>query len=252
MLFRVARLERDGVAAVVTLDRPETRNSLGPDEARELASMIRHAGSQPEIAGVVLTGEGAFCAGGNLRVLMGFVDGPEARLRDVVYDAYQGLVRALVATPVPTVAAVDGAAVGLGFDLALACDCCLVGPSGWARQGWGALGLVPGTGGELLLRRRAPAALWRLLATQPRLDASALEQLGLGERVGEGTALAAAVGRVEAMGAMSADALAAYVRLHRADLRRGLDEHLAACLDVQVGLLRSPEFRVRAQAALDA
>jgi len=107
----------------------------------------------------VLTGNGAFCAGGNLRGAVERSDLDTSERRQMVYAAYQGVVRALVDCPVPTVAAVDGPAVGMGFDLALACDSRFVGPDGWCQQGWGRVGLVPGTGGELLLRLRAPNAL---------------------------------------------------------------------------------------------
>jgi len=162
--------ERVGSAAVIVLDWPERRNALGPDEALEVTAALREAASPPEVCGLVLTGNGAFCAGGDLRGAVERSAMPEDERRRLVYGAFQGLVRALVDVPVATVAAVDGPAVGMGFDLALACDSRFVGPDGWCQQGWGRVGLVPGTGGELLLRRLAPSALWALLEDQPRLS----------------------------------------------------------------------------------
>ena len=93
--------------------------------------------------------------------------GPDV-VRDAVYGRFQRLPRTILSAPVPVFAAVDGPAVGLGMDLALMCDDRFIGPKGWLRQGWGALGLVPGTGGELLLRRLAPNLIWQLLGSGER------------------------------------------------------------------------------------
>jgi enoyl-CoA hydratase/carnithine racemase len=238
-------IERSGTAAVVVLDWPERRNALGPDEAREVTEAVRAAAIPPDVCGVVITGNGAFCAGGNLRGAAERTGMPEDERRRLVYGAFQGLVRAIVDVPVTTIAAVDGPAVGMGFDLALACDRRFVGSDGWCQQGWGKVGLVPGTGGELLLRMRAPNVLWALLETQPRLDRDAMERLGLGEGVREGTARTRAVQSVDALAAMSRQAIEGYVDLHRAEVRAALDDHLGRAVDHQVGLLNSPEFRER-------
>jgi 2-(1,2-epoxy-1,2-dihydrophenyl)acetyl-CoA isomerase len=235
-------LERSGHAAVVVLDWPERRNAVGPDEALEIAAVLQTAAEPDDVCGVVLTGNGAFCAGGNLKGMVERASLSAEQRREVIYGAFHVLIRALVAVPVTTIAAIDGPAVGLGFDLALACDSRFVGPEGWCQQGWGKLGLVGGTGGELLLRRRAPAALWALLESQPRLDGAACVHLGLGEMVGEGTARARAVARVDALAPMSRDAIEAYVDLSRRDLGAGFEDHLARAVDHQVRLLSSPGF----------
>jgi enoyl-CoA hydratase/carnithine racemase len=237
-------IERADPAVVVVLDWPDKRNALGPDESLELTDAIRAAVTS-EVCGLVLTGNGAFCAGGNLRGAVDRADLDPDERRQIVYAAYQGVVRALLDCPVPTVAAIDGPAVGMGFDLALACDSRFVGPSGWCQQGWGRVGLVPGTGGELLLRMRAPSALWSLLEEQPRLDAAALTALGLAEPVDEGTARARAVARVERLSPMSREALEAYVVLYRAELRGLIEPHLERAVERQLSLLASPDFAAR-------
>jgi hypothetical protein len=76
--------------------------------------------------------------------------------KTTIYDLPQSMVRALVSVSVPIIAALDGPAVGLGMDLALACDMRLVGAGGWMMQGWARAGLVPATGGVLLMERLAP------------------------------------------------------------------------------------------------
>jgi enoyl-CoA hydratase/carnithine racemase len=242
--------EHRGTAAIVTLDWPERRNALGPDEALEVTAAVRVAASPSDVCGVVLTGNGAFCAGGNLRGAVERTSMPEDERRRLVYGAFQGLVRAIIDVPVTTIAAIDGPAVGMGFDLALACDSRFVGPDGWCQQGWGRVGLVPGTGGELLLRRHAPGALWALLEDQPRLTGVDMEKLGLGEAVDDQPARTRAVRRVEALAEMSRDAIEAYVALARADLRARLDDHLALAVDHQVRLLASPGFSDRVNRTL--
>jgi len=127
--------ELAGPAALVVLDWPQRRNALGPDEANEVAAALRAAAGQPDVRGIVLTGNGAFCAGGDLGGMVARADMPPEERRALVYGAYQGLIRTLVELPVPTVAAVDGPAVGMGFDIALACDSRFIGPDGWLHTG---------------------------------------------------------------------------------------------------------------------
>jgi enoyl-CoA hydratase/carnithine racemase len=236
------RTERHGRAAVVIIDYPERRNALGPDAARELMTALTDATADPEVAGVVITGEGAFSAGGDTKGMASRVGmSPEER-RTLVYSAYQGLLTTLMDMPVPTVAAIDGAAIGFGFDIALGCDSRFIGPDGWVMQGWGRLGLVAGSGGVLLLQVRAPGSLWRLLEGQPRVDGPTAERLGLAEAVPTGTARERAIARVNAYGEMPRATLEAYVALDRAELKRQLTEHLPKVLDLQLPLLQSQDF----------
>lgn len=244
------RVERQGQAVVVTLDWPEQRNAMGPDECRELSAAVSGVADDPDILGVVITGNGAFCAGGDVKGAVARREmSPEDR-RNIVYAAYQGMIRSIVAIPVPTVAAIDGAAVGMGLDIALACDSRFFGPKGWCIQGWGRIGLIPGTGGEWLLRLQAPGALWQMLEAQDRLYANDAAALGLGEVAGEEGALARALARVEKLGAMGRRALEGYVDLYRLDLRAGLEHHLAEAVERQMALLRSPKIVERVASAL--
>ncbi|MCU4183356.1 enoyl-CoA hydratase/isomerase family protein [Acidiferrimicrobium sp. IK] len=237
-----------GAAAVVTLDWPERRNALGPDEAAQVADALESAATQPGAAAVVLTGSGAFCAGGDLRAIIEMTKGGPEAIRSGIYGNFQRMVRAVLACPLPTIAAVDGAAVGLGMDLALACDIRLCGPSGWMRQGWAALGLVPGIGGVALFERLAPGAMWGVLADNTKLEGATLERLGLA-RACTTPAVDVAVAQAASLAAIGDSALRAYVDLSRppGDV---LDRHLSQALDHQVELLSSPNFARRAQQLL--
>jgi enoyl-CoA hydratase/carnithine racemase len=149
---------------------------------------------------------------------------------------------------VPTIAAVDGAAIGLGMDYALACDMRLIGPAGWLQQGWARAGLIAGTGGVGLLHRLNPTALWRIVGTQPRLDAAACVSLGLGEEAAT-TALAAARERADSFQSIPRVALREYCQLSR-EASWPAESHFRQSARVQAGLIRSETFRDTARQLL--
>lgn len=125
-------VERHGAAAVVILDWPEQRNTLGPDRVRELIDTVKSAVDDESVAGLVLTGNGAFSAGGDVKGMATRVDMPAEERRKTVYSAYQGIVTTLLDLPVPTVAAIDGAAVGFGLDIAWRATAASSDPTGSA------------------------------------------------------------------------------------------------------------------------
>lgn len=244
------RTEIIGNAAVVTMDWPKTRNALGLEESDALAEAIRAAASQP-VCGIVLTGnQDSFCAGGNIQGASNRTGMPDDERRRIVYGKSQGLMRSLIESPIPTVAAIDGPAIGMGLDLALYCDSRFVGPGGWIMQGWGRVGLIPGTGGELLLRRLAPGLLWSLLESQPKLGQADAQRLGLAESSGDRPALERAIERIEKLSAMGREALESYVQLYRSELRSTIEGHLAMSVEAQLRVLRHPEFKARVSRAL--
>jgi enoyl-CoA hydratase/carnithine racemase len=237
----------EGTTAIVTLDGPQRRNALGPAEGRELADVLSALADAPGASVVILTGNGAFCAGGDLPAIAELIaKGGPAAIREALYEIFHRIVRSLVRMPVPVLAALDGPAVGLGMDLALACDWRAVGPSGWLRQGWGELGVIPGIGGELLLRRLAPNLIWSLLGSSETLGPDDAARLGLGVSAPD-RGLTTALDRAAALAELPEAALRGYVRLHRDGLGEQLDRHLEICLELQVALLGSEEFRRRVE-----
>jgi enoyl-CoA hydratase/carnithine racemase len=230
---------QDGVAEV-TMRWPGARNALGPDDALEIRDAL-DAAYEAGAEILILTGEGAFCAGGNLPVIAAAIEGKTAEeVGEVVYERFQGVIRALRDAPIPTIAAVDGPAVGLGMDIALTCDMRLVGEQGSMRQGWAMIGVLSGTGGAAAIERIAPGVGWRLIAEQPVLDGAECERLGLGEAV-EGSALDAARDRARRLLRMPATARAGYVELIR-PVHAIDDETLARCARIQGELLASERF----------
>ena len=234
----------DGVA-VVTLDWPERRNAMGPVEARALAEVFTAVGRRDDVRIVVITGRGAFSAGGDLPAIVEMVDRGKEAVAEALYTDFHALMRALVWMPKPTLAAIDGPAVGLGMDLALACDWRAIGSDGWLLQGWARIGLIPGTGGELILRRLAPSLIWSILGSSNPIRPAQVDEWGLAHAV-DGRALPVAMEHARTLARIPHGALEAYVSLHRSELREQLDEHLSSCLTFQVELLCSQEFRTKA------
>jgi enoyl-CoA hydratase len=139
---------RDGVA-VVTLNDPARRNILTRPLVEALAAALDRAERDDATRCVVLTGAGsAFCAGAELATLRAAADGAFADVESV----YQGFLR-VRDCPLPVIAAVNGPAVGAGFNLALACDVRLTGPGALFDSRFTKLRLHPGGGHAWMLTR---------------------------------------------------------------------------------------------------
>ncbi len=143
--------ESDGLA-VLTLNRPDVMNALGRTMRAELLSTLTTAISRNRA--IVLTGVGrAFCSGQDLGDATAALD-LEATLR----DEYEPLLRLLHDSPVPTIAAVNGAAAGAGANLALACDVVIACESAVFIQAFTRIGLIPDAGGTWTLPRQIGSA----------------------------------------------------------------------------------------------
>jgi len=116
----------DGVA-LVTLEAPQRRNVLSAALVKDLGSAYEQAESDSSVRCVVLTGAGkAFCAGADLSVLENAAGGDFEPVRSV-YDGFLGVLD----SPLLTIGAINGAAVGAGFNLALACDVRIASTTAW-------------------------------------------------------------------------------------------------------------------------
>ena len=171
---------RTGRTTTVTLNRPESRNSLTRAVLGRMTEAFDAAGADPEIRCVVLTGAGGhFCAGADLRRT--FAEDPDLLDHLEIYmDAYHGLIKAIVRCPKPTIAAMDGAAVGFGADMALACDLRVATTSAYLQEKFVGIGLMPDGGGTFWLPRLVGTArAMRAMLLAEKLDAKALDDLGL-------------------------------------------------------------------------
>ncbi len=166
--------------ATITLDRPERRNAFTPSMVDEWQSCLRRAAVDDEVRVVVLTGApGAFCSGIDLSELAGTATTPLSTKR-LLSQRIHGVARALEDLDRPTIAAINGVAVGAGLDMALLCDMRLAARSARMSEGYIKVGLVPGDGGAWLLPRLVgPAKAMELLLTGETIDGEQAHALGL-------------------------------------------------------------------------
>jgi 2-(1,2-epoxy-1,2-dihydrophenyl)acetyl-CoA isomerase len=153
MSEEILLVERDGAVAVLTLNRPRAKNALTQALTKALGAALKGAGEDPAVRAVVLTGAGgAFCAGADLKAA--FVENPNVVDElDKAIDEYHAMIRAIVGAPKPVIAAVDGAAVGFGCDLALACDLRVLSTEAYLQEKFVKIGLMPDGGGTFWLPR---------------------------------------------------------------------------------------------------
>ena len=147
----------DGVA-LLTMNSPETRNVLGFDQpSAEIEAACAMIAANRDVRAVVLTGAGkAFSAGGDIKNMAARLDNQERQPIDDRYYYKEGIhriPRALYQLEVPVIAAVNGAAIGAGLDLACMCDVRIAGQSATFAESFVKLGIIPGDGGAFLLQR---------------------------------------------------------------------------------------------------
>lgn len=172
--------ETNAGVAVVTINRPSRRNALSRDIWLELGNLLGDLRADPETHGLILTGAGdrAFAAGADVAEL---VDrDPLVALDGLV----QGILLQLSDLPWPTIAALNGHALGGGWELALACDLRVAAPH--ARVGFPevGLGIIPGAGGTLrLLQHVGVGRAMEWILTSRLLDADEAASYGLVNQV---------------------------------------------------------------------
>lgn len=173
-------VRRVGRTSVVTLSRPESRNALTRGVLAELTRALDDAAADADVRCVVLTGAGGhFCAGADLRRT--FAEDPDLLEHlDVYMDAFHGLIRAIVRCPKPTIASMDGAAVGFGADMALACDLRVASTAAYLQEKFVSIGLMPDGGGTFWLPRLVGTArAMKAMMLAEKLEAKTLDELGL-------------------------------------------------------------------------
>jgi enoyl-CoA hydratase len=222
------RVESDDGAAVLTVDRQEKLNALDGQVVEEIGQALLELESEgPRVIIVTGAGERAFIAGADIRA-MSAMDPIEAKRFSEIGHAAMAL---LDRSPIPTIAAVNGYALGGGCEVALACDIRIAAENanfGFPEVG---LGILPGLGGtQRLPRLIGPALAKELIFTGRRIGAEEAHEIGLANRVvGRGEALKAAK---ELAAEISANGPLA-VRHAKAAANRALDTDLISGLEYE-------------------
>ncbi|MCP3142265.1 enoyl-CoA hydratase-related protein [Pyxidicoccus xibeiensis] len=176
MAYENIRLEKDGAVATLYVDRPKALNALNTKTLQEMEAALHTIGTDVRVLIVTGGGEKAFVAGADIAEMAAL---PEAQAQE--FGALGHRVFAMLeALPVPTIAAVNGFALGGGCELALACD--FIYASEKAKLGLPevGLGVIPGFGGtQRLTRAVGRARAKELVFTGERIDAAKAKEIGL-------------------------------------------------------------------------
>lgn len=182
-------VDRQGDVAVVTLNRPDSFNSISDDSMRAaLVEALDSLAADAEIRAVVLTGSGvAFCAGGNVKAWKqpgGFALNPPYKNVGEYKAGIHQVPLAFERFPLPIICAVNGAAIGAGCDVACMCDIRIASNKAYFALAFAKMGLVPGDGGAWFLPRIVGRSKAReMLFTGDRVGAEEALACGLVSRV---------------------------------------------------------------------
>ena len=180
--------EQDGIVTL-TMNRPEERNALSEEhQMLEFVEVCEKLKRDTSVKVVILTGAGsAFSAGGNIKHMRdkkSFSAGSPIQIRDAYRNGIQKIPLALYELDVPTIAAVNGAAIGAGMDLSCMCDIRIASDRAKFASSFVKLGIVPADGGAWLLSRTiGPAKALEMMLTGETIDAWVAHTIGLVTKV---------------------------------------------------------------------
>lgn len=240
----------EGDLATVTIDRAERRNALDAVTATALAEALQETGAKARV--VILTGAGdAFCAGGDLDELAAWSTKTPEEISTTLYGSFQQMIRSLRSSDAVFIAAINGAAVGAGMDLALACDLRVAAESARFGQIWVRLGVIPGTGGAYLTQHLAgPTKAAELLLTGDVITAGEARAANLvNQVVPVAELLPAATALAQRILRHPRDGVVANKRAFVAATDAALEAALAHAAGVQGERFTSDEFKQAIRAA---
>jgi enoyl-CoA hydratase len=242
-------VEHRGRVAVLTLDDPKRRNALSQELVEAITAAIGTLEADESVGAIVVTGAPpAFCSGADVSALTSL--GGDGQNPHDVREIYAGFLRVLECR-LPTIAAVNGPAVGAGLNLALACDVRIAGTSARFDARFLRIGIHPGGGHTWLLDRAVgPQAAAAMNLFGERLDGERAAAIGL---AWECVADDELVDRATELAARAADAPRELATRVKATLREvpwqpTFDDALRFELEHQAWSFRQPEFTERMQA----
>lgn len=234
MTYEHIQLTRDGHLATLKLNRPEARNAMTPAMGEEVARAVEDVRADAAVRVLVVSGAGtAFSGGGDLGMLArdtGASDHPGTGMGGPPREFYQRYL-SIHSLPIPTIAAINGHAIGAGLCFALACDLRIAAADSKMGMTFTKLGIHPGMGATFFLPRLiGTARACELLFSGRIIDAHEAERLGIVSRVIPPETFPAAVlalaNEIAAAGPIA-------VRLVKRALYRGVESSLDDALDLE-------------------
>lgn len=235
-------VRREDPVATLTLNRPGTRNALNRELVQALGAALADVAADGDVRAVVLTGSGeSFCSGADLKSAM--MESQDVDMAGRI-DEFHAIIKTITHAPTPFIAAIDGAAVGFGADLALACDLRVMSNRGYLQEKFVKIGLMPDGGGSFWLPRLVGlgrALEYLMLGT--KIEAAEALELGLVNRVVVPEDLdKTAAGLAAELAKGPPLALTAIKTAVRESSRGGIDEALAREKAGQINLLASQDL----------
>jgi len=190
--------EMQGAVKWVCFNRPEVKNALTPDVADRMRAEIEKAPGEGARVVVIASKGDAFCSGADLKAVASLL-GQNISVKDILTNHYHPLVLALSRLPLPVIAAIDGAAAGIGCDIALAADLRLVSERAFFAEIFVNVNLMPDGGGSYHLSRLVGTGrALEMAMTGCRVSAEQAERWGLANHVYPTATFAADVQRFAA------------------------------------------------------
>ncbi|MBF6170139.1 enoyl-CoA hydratase/isomerase family protein [Nocardia blacklockiae] len=251
-LSAVLTVTAEGPVRLVVINRPDELNAVNAELHRALAEVWERLAADRDARVVILTGAGrAFSAGGDLDWITSFLDDPVARDASIREGAR--IIEEMLRFPLPVIAAVNGAAMGLGASLAVLCDVVLMSERAYLADPHVAVGLVAGDGGAAFWPLLTPILRTReFLYTGDRIDAATAVAVGLASRVvAPGDLLDAARALARRLAAQPPEALRGTKRVVNMYLSQALGGPMQAGFAAEVASMRTPEHRERLLALRD-
>lgn len=244
-MYTTLTIQKDAGIATLTLNLPERRNAMTPEMAQEFPRAVAELAADPDLRAVILTGVGSsFCAGGDLDVLHEQTSWTPEQNRIQMGKFYRAFL-SIMQMPVPTIAAVNGHAIGAGLSLVLACDLRYAVEGAKLGATYMNLGLHPGMGATHLLPYHAGHAVAaELMLTGRLLTAPEAVQMGFLNRAMPADQLQAHARAVaEEIAAKSPSAVRALKQILLRRMAEGLDRALDVEALAQTISFASPEMK---------
>jgi enoyl-CoA hydratase/carnithine racemase len=222
------KTSQTGQTLVLTLSNPDLRNALGPHIYAAAIEALDAAERNPGIRSIILTGEGEhFCAGGDLHRLLAN-RAQDRAVQSASIDNLNNLIETLCNYPKPVIAAVEGAAAGAGFSLALAADMIVSARNAVFVMAYSNVALSPDGGGTWHLMQKLPPNLaFEWMLTGERQTAEQLCQFGVINRlVDPGAALASALQLAEIINSKAPNVMSSIKELAQSALKQDLHAQL--------------------------